>query len=89
MAETAEDLQNLLNIYANYCDVWRLKLNCSQTKVLVFSRGRQREYTFTFKNQTLEIVNEYKYLGVLFSRSGSFSKQSKKLPNKLQKLCIL
>jgi hypothetical protein len=50
MAETAEDLQNLLNIYADNCDACRLKLNSSKTKVhvLVFSRGRQREYTFTF-----------------------------------------
>jgi hypothetical protein len=79
MAETAEDLQNLLNIYADYCDAWRLKSNSSKTKVLAFSRGRQREYTFTLKNETLEIVNEYKYLCVLFNRSGSFFKTKQEI----------
>ena len=85
MAESAEDLQNLLNIYADYCDAWRLKFNSSKTKVLVFSRGRQREYTFTFKNETLEIVNEYKYLGVLFNRSGSFFKTKQEIAKQATK----
>ena len=62
MAETAEDLQNLLNIYANYCDAWKLKLNSSKTKVLISSRGRQREYSFQFKNETLEVVHKCKYI---------------------------
>ena len=34
-------------------------------------------FNFTLNNQPLETVNEYKYLGVLFSRTGSFYKNKK------------
>ena len=37
-----------------------------------FSKGRFRNYNFILNNETLEIVKEFKYLGILFSRSGSF-----------------
>jgi hypothetical protein len=33
---------------------------------------------FTFKNESIEVVNEYKYLGIYFSKSGSFLKCKKK-----------
>jgi hypothetical protein len=72
VAESAEDLQNALNVYRDYCDLWKLTVNISKTKVLVFSKGRQRNYQFVYKNDKLDVVNEYKYLGILFSRSGSF-----------------
>ena len=74
LAENANDLQNLLNIYSNYCEAWKLKLNTSKTKVLFFSRGRQRRRSFHFNDVSLDTVNEYKYLGILFNRSGSFFK---------------
>jgi len=34
-----------------------------------------REYRFLFKNEEIEMVKEYKYLGILFSNSGSFYKK--------------
>ena len=41
MAETHDDLQNILNKFGEYCNTWRLKANTDKTKVIVFSRGRQ------------------------------------------------
>ena len=38
------------------------------------SKGRQTNYDFNLCGSRLEIVNEYKYLGLLFNRSGSFYK---------------
>ena len=34
-------------------------------------------WQFTFSGNVIEIVNEFTYLGVLFSRTGSFSKAKK------------
>jgi hypothetical protein len=34
-------LKIALNVYAAYCDKWKLVLNTSKTKVMVFARGRQ------------------------------------------------
>ncbi|MEW8542876.1 MAG: reverse transcriptase family protein [Candidatus Thiodiazotropha sp.] len=72
-SETAEELQQALNVFGQYCDQWKLIVNASKTKVLTISRGRPttRE-RFYFKQTELEIVREYKYLGIFLSRSGSF-----------------
>ena len=72
MSESENDLQNALNKYQEYCDIWKLTVNTSKSNILIFSKGRLNNYQFTYQGKTLEIVNEYKYLGVLFSKSGSF-----------------
>jgi hypothetical protein len=77
ISETADDLQKALTIYEQYCDIWKLKVNTSKTKIVVFSKGRQQMYNFTFKNEPIEVVNEYKYLGIYFSKTGSFLKCKK------------
>ena len=40
--------------------LWKLKVNTSKTKTVVFSKCRQQRYHFTFKNEPIEIVSEYK-----------------------------
>lgn len=72
LAESSMDLQSALNLYASYCKLWKLDINISKTKVVVFSKGRLPNYNFTISDIALEVVREYKYLGILFSRTGSF-----------------
>ena len=36
ISESAEDLQYMLNIFANYCNQWKLKINIDKTKILIF-----------------------------------------------------
>ena len=72
LAESASDLQNALDTYALYCETLKLKINIAKTKVLVFSRGRLPNYEFTMGGDRLEVVSEYKYLGVIFSNGGTF-----------------
>ena len=74
MADNETDLQNALNTYQQYCDIWKLTVNISKSKIVVFSKGRQPLYNFVFNNQPLDIVNDYKYLGIYFSKTGSFYK---------------
>ena len=40
LADTAEDLQNALNNYQLYCNTWKLNINSSKTKIVIFARGR-------------------------------------------------
>ncbi len=58
-----------------WCE-WKLKLNCSKTKVLVFSKGRRNlhNYEFEFGGENDEVVADYNYLGVLFNYNGRFCK---------------
>lgn len=72
LAESDEDLQHALNAYATYCENWKLSVNTDKTKIMIFSKGRQLNYNFVLNNKNLEIVSEFKYLGIVFSRSGSF-----------------
>ena len=39
---------------------------------MIFSKDRVLNYDFTIDGVSVEVVSEYKYLGVLFSRGGSF-----------------
>ena len=78
--EDASDLQTSLCMFENYCKTWKLKVNIPKTKVLMFSKGRPKQNLhFFYDDSELEIVNEYKYLGILLSRSGSFSQNKKYL----------
>ena len=73
--EDATDLQHALCVFQTYCSTWKLTVNISKTKVLIFSRGKRHgNYRFTFDNTELEIVKEYKYLGIFLTSSGSFNK---------------
>ena len=66
-------LQGMLNLFENYCDEWQLTVNVSKTKILIFTSGRYaRNLKFFFKGNELELANEYKYLGIFISKSGSY-----------------
>ena len=59
--------------HANYCTEWKLKVNTTKTKILLFSSGRvPKDQQFYFKGEPLEMVNEYKYLGIFLTRRGSY-----------------
>jgi hypothetical protein len=40
MAESASNLQTLLDKFYLYCDTWKMKVNVDKTKIVVFSKGR-------------------------------------------------
>lgn len=84
--ETADELQKALNSFKLYCEDWKLTVNVSKTKVLIISRGRPSpKLNFFFNNTKLEIVQEYKYLGIYLSRSGSFHKAKKYIAEQANK----
>ena len=35
-AENPNDLQHLLNVFYEYCEKWRLKVNVEKTKIMIF-----------------------------------------------------
>ena len=70
-----EDLQRTLNTFESYCTAWKLSVNTSKTKVLIFAGGRlAKDQTFYFNGHKLDTISEYKYLGILLARSGAFAK---------------
>ena len=51
-----------------------LKVNIQKTKVMIFNKSGRvlKGYNFSLEEQSLELVSEYKYLGIIFKPSGSF-----------------
>ena len=73
LAESREDLQTALDSFEQYCRMWKLTVNIEKTKIIVFGRGKMKsDLAFHLNNQNIEIVKHFKYLGVIFSRGGSF-----------------
>ena len=85
LAESAEDLKSALKVYELYCNTWKLTINSSKSNVLIFSKGRMPYYEFTLNGSQLEVVSEYKYLGILFCRSGSFLRAKKHIADQARK----
>lgn len=74
LSESATGLQTKLNKLENYCADWCLDINIDKTKIIIFNKaGRLLKSTFTYQNETIESVKSYRYLGIYFSASGSFS----------------
>ena len=66
--------QALLALY-NYCEDWKLKLNCNKSKIVVFSKGKVRHnYNFEFGGDNIEVVENYKCLRLLFNYNRRFRK---------------
>lgn len=77
-SDNETDLQHSLVVFEDYCQRWKLNVNTSKTKIVIFGRGKLRKsLSFKFQNNEIEIVTEYKYLGIIFSRSGSFAAAKK------------
>ena len=74
IAETAAGLQKSLDALQDYCKTWKLNVNISKTKVLIFCKRKVNpaNYNFVYGGKAIDLVSEFKYLGVLFHFNGSF-----------------
>ena len=75
-ATNKKDLQKSLNIYSKYCSKWKLDINIEKTKVLCF--GRKRHCQFFINNKQINIVDDFKYLGVVFTKIWATDKCNKR-----------
>jgi len=82
-ANNATELQKALDNLEEYCTEWKLKVNCQKTKVTVFgnSKSKRENFSFTYMGNPIEIVDSFKYLGVIFNFNGNFHKWKKELSN--------
>ena len=86
LSDSAIDLQNSLNALHIYCQTWKLSVNTSKTKVIVFSRGKVRKIpTWHFGSDIIESTDDYTYLGVTFNYNGSFGKSMSKQVNQAKR----
>ena len=73
LCDSEEEMRRVLLEFYSYCNEWKLTVNCSKTKIVVFNRGRSHvNYNFQFNGKSIEIVDQYKYLGITFNCNGRF-----------------
>ena len=68
--------QDLLKL-AMWCTKWRIKLNPTNTKVIIFSRStlaRKTELNLKLYGETLKIYPQVKFLGIIFDSQLNFKK---------------
>ena len=67
--ESSPDLQGLIDILSGWCHKWRMKVNINKSKVMHFRSltTPQTNYRFLYRNENLETVNRYKYLGLVLN----------------------
>ena len=70
-----------------YCNTWQLQVNISKTKVVILSKGkiRRRKPVFYYNGDTIEIVDDFSYLGIKFNYNGKFGKTKKHLVDQARK----
>ncbi|CAL4122579.1 unnamed protein product, partial [Meganyctiphanes norvegica] len=79
LAESAIELQKALDSLHTYCNKWALNINIDKTKVIIFSKGRIRRFkSFKLGDNSIDVVDDYVYLGTTFNYNGTFNKAKAK-----------
>lgn len=79
IAETPDGLQSMLNTLNEYTIEWDLNVNVSKTKVVIFrNAGKMSDLeSWAYNEQKLEVVNTFKYIGMLINFNGKFLQTQK------------
>ena len=87
-SETKEGLQNSINNFSKYCDKWQLTVNIKKTKSMVFQRrlSKVEKPFIKYKNQFIDNVTEYKFLGSVICSNGNLNSSINDLAKKARKV---
>ena len=71
----AAGLQQKIDSIQVFCEDWCLSINIDKTKVLIFNKAGRlvNTHRFVIFGNVVSCTNSYKYLGILFSASGTFT----------------
>ena len=70
LADTPAGLQKLINAAATFCDMVGMIICTVKTKVVVFGPQSMPPIPWFCKGESLQQVQEFKYLGLMFSAQG-------------------
>jgi hypothetical protein len=75
VSDSIMGLQKQLNTLSRFCDDYRLKVNETKSKVVVFKNGGilSNNEKWSYKNKSIEVVNKFNYVGLTFTRQMSLN----------------
>ena len=68
----AQSFQDNLDAFYDYSVLWHLNINYTKTKIMIFGLRNCNNLEFKLGGNVITICNEFKYLGVVFSKNRSF-----------------
>ena len=76
LSESENGLQCMLNYLNDWCKTWQLDINEAKSNIVHFRKPTwpRTEFEFTFERKLLNIVTEYKYLGLYLNEFMDFGK---------------
>ena len=76
LSDSPDKLQQMIDALFIYCTNWGLKLNLNKSKIMVFRKSNRlsRNLCWKYGVEVIEVVNEYKYLGITLTFNLSFTK---------------
>ena len=79
LSEDVQQMQVMLNCLDTWCKNWGLDINYDKSKAIHFRTASKpkTEYRFVCGDSNLELVSQYKYLGVIFTEHLNFLSMSK------------
>ena len=72
-----KSFQQNLDVFLEYSETWKLNINFKKTKILIFGIRSTHRFEFKLGNNKIEICDEFKYLGVIFTKTRTFAKAIK------------
>ena len=89
LADSPDKLQAAINGMEKYCEKWKLKVNVSKTKIIIFGSRKHLVRVYLYNKKQIEIVDYFKYLGVPFTPNSKFTECRKYVVNQARKAMYL
>lgn len=67
------DLRKLFEVIVNFSTNWGFEINFSKCELIAFGKSRFREYSMDFSGSHIAASRSFKYFGLTFNRSTSWS----------------
>ena len=72
-----KSFQENSNVFFEYSRLWKLNINLSKSKFLIFGFRNTNNFEFKLGYDTIDICDEFKYLGTIFTKHRTFFKAIK------------
>ena len=86
LSKSKNGLQNCLNKLHEWSKKWLMEINMKKTKIMIFqkynSKKNLKNINFTLGNSSVDITNEYTYLGIKLTPNAKFSITHQQLSEK-------
>ena len=90
LARSKEGLDEGMKYLYDYCRLWKMTLNTTKTKIIIFGwKSYIAPPEFKYNNETVEVVNMFCYLGVLLTHNLSWDAHVTMVCEKSLKACYM